>query len=180
MSLHVGRRGARAIVVTLATIVAIGSAPAAMAGSIDPPRTSSSGITAIPAWPVLRIGSTGADVRTAQHLLTAWGHTTTADGAYGSGTAAAVKAFQSRKGLTADGIIGAQTWSALAVTISEGARGSAVKALQVQLNNLGASLAVDGIFGGMTASTVRFWQWHMGLTADGIVGPQTWRAFIGS
>lgn len=36
-----------------------------------------------------------------------------ADGRFGNGTLAAVKAFQSSKGLTPDGVIGAKTWTAL-------------------------------------------------------------------
>jgi peptidoglycan hydrolase-like protein with peptidoglycan-binding domain len=36
-----------------------------------------------------------------------------ADGIYGSGTIAAVTAFQKAKGLTADGVCGKNTWAAL-------------------------------------------------------------------
>ena len=37
----------------------------------------------------------------------------TVDGVYGSGTAAAVRAFQRRYGLTVDGIVGRTTWTEL-------------------------------------------------------------------
>ncbi|GAA4905896.1 peptidoglycan hydrolase-like protein with peptidoglycan-binding domain [Stackebrandtia albiflava] len=178
MSLQTRFRAAT-VAAVLAVLVGTGTATAVSAAPVPSAGTESAAVAAIPAWPVLRQGSTGADVRTAQLLLTARGFATTADGQYGPGTASSVARFQTSRGLAADGVIGARTWSALIVTISEGARGDAVRALQVQLNNLGASLAVDGVFGGMTASTVRFWQSHMGLTVDGIVGPQTWRAFIG-
>jgi peptidoglycan hydrolase-like protein with peptidoglycan-binding domain len=127
-------------------------------------------------WPVLQQGSRGTDVVAAQHLLTARGHATTADGIFGSGTRSSVVAFQRSKGLTADGIIGANTWSRLIVTVQQGSRGSAVKAAQVELNEYGYGLTVDGIFGSGTSSATVAFQRSRGLTADGIIGPNTWLA----
>jgi peptidoglycan hydrolase-like protein with peptidoglycan-binding domain len=54
--------------------------------------------------------SRGAEVRIAQRRLGI-----AADGVFGPGTLAAVKAFQSAHGLTADGVVGPATWSALGV-----------------------------------------------------------------
>ncbi|MFF3750892.1 peptidoglycan-binding protein [Streptomyces sp. NPDC002018] len=63
---------------------------------------------------VVREGSTGAAVERLQRALTAaLGRTVSADGQFGSGTAQAVRDYQSSRGLTADGIVGAATWSAL-------------------------------------------------------------------
>ncbi|CAM3109126.1 peptidoglycan-binding domain-containing protein [Stackebrandtia soli] len=129
-------------------------------------------------WPTIRVGSTGADVTAGQYLLSARGHATTADGQFGPATNTSVKAFQSSKGLAVDGVVGPQTWSALIVTVSQGSNGSAVKAVQTQLNHLGASLAVDGDFGSLTTTAVRNFQRQAGLTVDGVVGPQTWRALL--
>lgn len=54
----------------------------------------------------LREGSRGPDVAAWQrHLGVA------DDGVFGSGTAVATKEYQARKGLTADGVVGAQTWA---------------------------------------------------------------------
>jgi peptidoglycan hydrolase-like protein with peptidoglycan-binding domain len=129
-------------------------------------------------WPVLSSGSSGDDVTTAQYLLRGSGQSLAVDGAFGSGTASAVNAFQSAKGLAADGVIGEATWGALAVTVRSGSTGDAVSAAQTQLNANGASLAVDGVFGAGTESAVTGFQSGAGLTADGIVGPATWKALI--
>lgn len=58
-------------------------------------------------------GATGADVSSAQGLLIARGHPVVVDGKFGPVTASNVAAFQSSRGLAADGIVGPQTWPAL-------------------------------------------------------------------
>lgn len=68
------------------------------------------------ALPLLRKGDKGEVVRAAQYLLNGRGASVGkygADGDFGPATQAAVLAFQRRNGLTADGIIGAQTWAKL-------------------------------------------------------------------
>jgi len=56
----------------------------------------------------------GPDVQEVQEKLNDAGHgPVDTDGIYGPGTAAAVKRFQAANGLTADGIVGEQTWAAL-------------------------------------------------------------------
>jgi peptidoglycan hydrolase-like protein with peptidoglycan-binding domain len=131
-------------------------------------------------YPTLRTGSTGANVESLQYLLTARGYSTTADGDYGSGTAAAVSAFQSAAGLSADGIAGPATLGALVVTVRQGDTGPAVQALQVQLVKTGHSVTTDGDFGPATASAVTAFQSGAGLSADGVAGPATWQALLGS
>ncbi len=131
------------------------------------------------AYPTLSVGSTGADVTSLQYLLTARGYTTTADGDFGSGTKAAVQAFQADHGLTADGVAGQQTFGALVVTVRQGDNGAAVQALQVQLNKYGNGLSTDGAFGPATDSAVRSFQSSHGLGVDGIAGSQTWQALFG-
>jgi len=63
--------------------------------------------------PVLRQGATGGDVVYLQNRLIAHGHSVTPDGVFGPGTAAAVRAFQSARGLPADGVVGPMTWGQL-------------------------------------------------------------------
>lgn len=173
-------RLATALAVPSLALSAVGVLPVAavtagaglvLAGTVSP---------AAAAYPTLRQGSTGAAVTALQHLLTARGYSTAADGAYGSGTAAAVRAFQSAAGLSADGIAGPQTLGALVVTVRQGDTGQAVQAAQVLLNAAGASLSTDGVFGSGTASAVRAHQSANGLSADGVVGPQTWQSLFGA
>jgi peptidoglycan hydrolase-like protein with peptidoglycan-binding domain len=62
---------------------------------------------------VLRRGARGAAVAALQTALTARGHPLAADGMFGPATERAVRAFQSRAGLVADGIAGSATMAAL-------------------------------------------------------------------
>lgn len=54
-----------------------------------------------------------------------------------------------------------------------------IRTLQYLLRQHGrGEVAVDGIFGPITAAAVRAFQQSRGLTVDGIVGNQTWPALI--
>lgn len=53
-----------------------------------------------------------ADLRTWQSRMKARGWSIAADGLYGDGTAKVARQFQHEKGLSADGLIGADTWAA--------------------------------------------------------------------
>lgn len=64
-----------------------------------------------------------------------------------------------------------------APTLRYGARGDAVVLLQQRLKQWGYYAGnVDGVFGDATLRAVRLFQSRNGLTADGVVGPQTWAA----
>ncbi|MER7658163.1 peptidoglycan-binding protein [Streptomyces albidoflavus] len=130
-------------------------------------------------WPNVATGATGADVGTAQYLLRSHGHDIAADSDFGPATKAAVVAFQQSKGHAADGVIGAETWPGLVVTVREGDSGDAVAAAQTALNKHGHGLEVDGEFGPGTASAVTSFQSSKGLPSDGIVGPDTWQSLVG-
>lgn len=130
-------------------------------------------------WPLLKKGTRGEDVYALQYLLRARGYSITVDGIFGSGTESVVKSFQSSKGLVADGIVGSNTWSKLVITVQYGSTGDAVRAVQRLLNTkYHRSLTVDGIFGSGTKSAVQSFQSHVGISADGIVGPTTWRYLV--
>ena len=63
-----------------------------------------------------KFGSSGQEVKQIQQKLKSWGYYNgSVDGIYGSQTVAAVKKFQSKNGLTADGIAGPKTLAALGI-----------------------------------------------------------------
>ena len=129
-------------------------------------------------WPTERLGSTGENVASIQLLLAVRGYTLSIDSDFGPQTQATVKAFQAAQHLTVDGIVGPQTWSVLVITTREGSSGSAVVALQQQLNTNGARLTVDGSFGPLTNAALRSYQSRHKLSVDGIAGPQTWQSLV--
>lgn len=61
------------------------------------------------------------------------------------------------------------------VLLRRGDRGDQVATLQSLLSAKGFSVAADGHFGPATDRAVRRLQGTLGLVADGVVGPQTWR-----
>ncbi len=135
-------------------------------------------------FPLVRRGDRRFPVRPLQQLLRARNHPVAVDGIFGPNTEAAVKAFQSSKGLAADGIVGPQTWPRLIVQVKKGSRGDPVRGVQEvmkfhdQSNGEGPGVQVDGIFGPRTDAFVRGFQTAVGIDSDGIVGPITWRALV--
>jgi len=139
---------------------------AAKLGSTNPPDPVT--------WPLVQQGDSGTVVRTVQHLLRQSGQASvTVDGAFGPATASGVRAFQTSRGLTADGMVGSQTWPVLVVTVRNGSSGEAVRGAQVRLG-----VTVDGQFGPATEASVRSFQSSHGLTSDGVVGPITWQHLV--
>lgn len=66
-----------------------------------------------------KFGSSGEEVKQIQKKLKDWGYYNgSVDGVYGSKTVEAVKSFQKKNGLTADGVAGDRTLSALGITSS--------------------------------------------------------------
>ena len=63
---------------------------------------------------LLKNGSRGSDVKLLQEFLNL-----DADGIFGKGTEAAVKAFQQTNGLTVDGIVGTSTWDTMGVATTD-------------------------------------------------------------
>lgn len=123
------------------------------------------------------------------------------DGFFGSATTTAVRAFQRQFSLTVDGIVGELTWNKIfeiSALIEEGelngedmppypgtllrvgSRGAAVQLMQEGLNSISIyypvipQIATDGIFGNATRQAVVTFQQLMGISADGIIGQQTW------
>lgn len=64
--------------------------------------------------------------------------------------------------------------------VRQGARGGITKIIQKRLIQLGYSIygGVDGIFGSSTTSAIKSVQSKNGLSVDGIVGQNTWKALM--
>jgi peptidoglycan hydrolase-like protein with peptidoglycan-binding domain len=76
----------------------------------------------------------------------------------------------------ASGLFGNTPTPQLEPVLSMGDRGPEVRKLQEKLNEHGAGLVVDGIFGRGTHAAVMAFQAANGLVVDGIVGKKTWAA----
>lgn len=138
-------------------------------------------------FPLVRQGDRGNFVTILQYLLNQYGANISTDGIFGANTYRAVTNFQQNNGLTVDGIVGPNTWTALlnldptSKVLRQGSRSSAVLYLQkLLLSYLYPITDLDGIFGPETERAVRSFQSENGLTVDGIVGANTWRALQSS
>jgi N-acetylmuramoyl-L-alanine amidase len=142
---------------------------------------------------VLRRGDAGPDVAEIRSVLAALDllpHTNGSNG-YGSfdtSVEQAVRAFQQRRGLITDGVVGPATYRALrgasfhlgsrplAYLISSPVHGDDVFALQERLTELGYNAGrPDGMFGQQTELGLRNFQRDMGIVVDGICGAETIR-----
>ena len=146
----------------------------------------------------LRDGDSGEDVKSVQNRLKALGYYTgTVDGKYGTGTLAAVTAFQTQNGLTSDGVAGSGTYKVLFsdstkpasssptpaptatpdpstfTNLKKGSTGEAVQRLQAALASLGYTVNTDGNYTNATVTAVKQFQQQNGLSVDGIAGPTT-------
>lgn len=65
------------------------------------------------AYSTVRYGSSGSDVKKLQQELNKNGYKLDVDGKFGSKTQSAVRDYQSKNGLSVDGIVGINTWSKL-------------------------------------------------------------------
>lgn len=129
-------------------------------------------------------------------------------GNFDAATERAVLAVQQEAGLPQTGIVDKDTWDVIydkfrsisfivpdllsalplvaygGVLLSSGSSGESVELMQQYLNAIAAfytdvpTVTVDGSFGARTAAAVRVFQQLFGLTADGIVGANTWASLL--
>ena len=181
-------------------ITGIGTAPAPVPVADQPYNAP---------WQVYKIGSKGPGVSEIQRLLNNSGiNVGPVDGVFGQQTAAGVAEWQSRLGLTPDGVWGTDTQQATddlfawlnsqpvippapdpntdfswitdctSQVLRQGASGGCVVTAQALEANKGAWIAVDGIFGPATQNITIALQANAGLYADGVIGPDTWNMLI--
>lgn len=136
-------------------------------------------------YPTIKQGSSGNSVKALQYLLNQYGYNLEPDGRFGGNTYRAVVDFQKNNGLTQDGIVGPNTWSALlnlnatSKVLRFGNKSSAVLYLQrYLLSYLYPITDLDSVFGRETENAVKEFQQENGLVVDGIVGPNTWTKII--
>jgi murein L,D-transpeptidase YcbB/YkuD len=119
-----------------------------------------------------------------QQLLNWRGEKIKVDGQFGAETEMALKRFQRKHGLAADGVAGPQSWPKLITRLMRGSKGEAVSVLQDALTGGDEEYSGEfekerGVFGFETERAVRALQKERGLTVDGIAGPQTWCVLLG-
>ena len=97
-----------------------------------------------------------------------------------------MEAFQSSRGLGADGIVGPQTWPELVIQVQPGSNGDAVRAVQSQIHGRGdgVHIAVDGIFGPQTKRMITAFEANrrsagLLLISDGVVESSSKDGFTG-
>ena len=178
---------------TLSALAALVTGSTASSGSTTGTATGSSG--------TLTLNSTGEAVRALQENLHILGYyNSSITGHYGKLTKEAVRQFQKKNGLTADGVAGTRTlnkiYSLLAdggsadtsgsvsgpsttpdpatVLLNKGSSGEIVRQLQENLHTLGFyDGVISGNYGNLTKEAVRQFQKEHDLTADGVAGPRT-------
>eukprot|EP00163_Fabomonas_tropica_P029667 TRINITY_DN643_c1_g1_i2.p1 TRINITY_DN643_c1_g1~~TRINITY_DN643_c1_g1_i2.p1 ORF type:complete len:868 (+),score=229.84 TRINITY_DN643_c1_g1_i2:250-2604(+) len=104
----------------------------------------------------------------------------TVDGLHGSGTESVVKQFQTSRGLSADGVVGMNTWSRLHVDVEYLDEGSHVVAVNRLLSKYYSAVSsTSSSFGSTTRSYVRRFQSDRGLQVTGVVDLATFQALLG-
>lgn len=156
----------------------------------------------------VRLGDKGLIVRTIQSKLIELGYLTgTVSGTYDNATVTAVKAFQTKNGLTADGVCGAKTQSLLfgkglsasatatatptaeptpvpamttpSGTVRSGSKGNDATLVQQRLIELKyLEGTADGKFGTKSVAALKAFQTKNGLTADGVAGAGTYEVLF--
>ena len=131
-----------------------------------------------------------------QRALVHQRHIVTVDGMFGSGCEAAVIAYQTMRGLTADGIVGETTWASLFIQeptgeaqyFGSGGSGSGSSTIyrygnvNSAIRQVKRRMAAESLFSGTIDTTydsilltaIRNFQYSRGATVDGLIGPVTW------
>ena len=140
------------------------------------------------AYRSLDLNDTGSDVLAVQRKLQELGYYDgELTGTYGNLTKEAVRQYQKKNGLGADGIAGEKTQTKLlgaagsatstttvTTTLREGSSGNDVLTLQQKLKDLGYYTGeLTGNYGSLTKEAVRLYQRANDLGSDGIAGPKT-------
>lgn len=148
--------------------------------------------TAAPSAPVIlglpmKRGNTGSVVAVVQRRLNLsldlkGRKRIAADGVFGAGTVRTVKAFQTKVGLPATGIVDRATWDALGLAnrsdlavLRLGTKHPSVATVQTALAKvLKKKIAATGVYDRTLVNHVKALQKNLGMRQSGRVGPETW------
>lgn len=175
--LHCDRRSRRTVVFTALLVLSPLAVPLVGASAAVSAHSPAATGTI-----VAKKGDRTPQVKQLQTLLIAAGITVRggADGIFGSGTEAAVKDYQGRRGLTVNGMADAPTATLLGMLpatplLAKGAHSSAVTTMQQQLIKVGISVkgGADGWYGSGTAAAVAAFQGNKGIPVTGSLDEAT-------
>ncbi len=156
------------------------------ARSITSTRVESQAMPIAPAE-YSKLGAKGARVSQLQTCLKEIGlYKGKISGTFDKATEAALKEFQTKKGLPVSGKYGPKTRDALLLTLQKdaetggprlrtGLRGAAVRKLEKALVAQGLLAKADDTFDAATAAAVKKFEKKNGLKVDGIVGEAEWK-----
>ncbi len=165
--------GTRRILVIAVSLIAI---PAMAPIATSAPSSAAVSRPSVDQPPLAQRGDRSPTVKRMQQLLVRAGITVAGgvDGVFGAGTEAAVRDYQSQRGLTVNGVLDLPTAIVLGLVegtplIARGARGDAVRVVQEQLLTVGLTLhgGADGVFGSSTVATLKVFQRSKGLLVSG-------------
>lgn len=132
-----------------------------------------------PDFPAYTSGAKEHGVQTLQYLLNAYGGSAlVVDGVFGSASRDAVSSWQRRVGAGVTGVMDDKSWSALLPKLTQGARGEAVTAVQLELNQAGFKVPTTGSFDATTADAVRAFQRHHLIRPTGEVTAVVWARLL--
>lgn len=137
----------------------------------------------------LYYGCTGVRVRELQSALKAAGcYKGNVDGVFGDLTFAAVKKYQSQRGLKADGMAGVKTLASLekntnknirdGFVLSMGSKGSEVRTLKRFLASKGYTMPIEDYYNETIRDAVKSWQASEGKTVTGTITESQYTAIV--
>lgn len=168
-------KGAASVVtgVALAASVTVGAElPATAASSCDATFSK---------YQTISKGSTGAQAKAVECLLTNAGHRASVNGSFSASDAAKLATFRTSVGLSPLKVADSRTWSALlsrgtTPSLKSGAKGAEVLRLQRSLRSVAYSVPTTGAYEARTTAAVKAIQKARGLARTGIADVRVWKA----
>ena len=136
----------------------------------------------IPAWPTLKLNTSGKNVQALQELLSFHKYSVSVNGVFDSPTQWAVTRFQRDHSVVLDdikGVAGANTLSALIVSLDSGSNNKAVRAAQTLLKKFESKVTINGAFDTPVQHSLVSFQEKMGIQTTASFDNLTWQYLFG-